>query len=258
MSIAISVRTFPFKPALTLCLLLSAACSKKEAQHVTVSLKSGESYAGTLETRDDKTVTVITTRGEAKTFLMRQVASIAEDKSAAGDKTAASPAPVTASPSSATAVPAAASGSANFVPPVSGVLTLRAGTPLVLRMREGVDGGAPNSEYGVFLSAATIDEINAEGAAVPANAAVNLYARNQPGTGGKQMVFQLSGMVIGGRTYRPGGAKSSGPNDPLLGKLSAPPAETLPSNLRDTPLHIEMFSAVEFKLPTTIALREVK
>ena len=257
-------RVYTAKTAVVLCLLLTGACSKKERQHVTVNLKNGESYSGTLETRDASTVTLITTQGDAKTLLMRQVSSIVEDKPASevakNAATAAAPAPAPTQPTQPTQpTPGGPDEPAKaFVPPASGVFTLPAGTPLAMRMREGVDGGSPNSEYGVFLTAVTLDEIKAAGASIPPNTAVNLHAYNRPGSGGKEILFQLSGMVIGGHTYRPVGVSSSGSKDPMLGKLSTPPAETLPTSLRDVPLHVEMFSAVEFRLPAAISFHEVK
>ena len=53
-----------------------AGCSKKEIQHVTVTLKNGETFSGTLENKDENAVTVLGANGVSRTLLTRQIVSM--------------------------------------------------------------------------------------------------------------------------------------------------------------------------------------
>ncbi len=101
-------------------LLALTACTK-ERQQVTVTLNNGETWSGTLEARDASTVTILTSAGEAKTFLTRQVKSVEEHKKApeSAAKTSPMPAPAGTGASAPSLEPASA-GRSRLCRPASG------------------------------------------------------------------------------------------------------------------------------------------
>jgi small nuclear ribonucleoprotein (snRNP)-like protein len=244
-------------------LALLAGCAKPERQQVAVTLKNGETFVGTLETRDDKTVTILTPAGEAKTFLARQISRVETQKATDKKPAPEAPKPVAAAATAPASLPKAEPPppAANFAPPSSGKIALAAGTAVNIRVRDGIDGGAAGAEYGAFVNASTLDDIRGEGGVViPANSPVTLFAMAQPGTRGREIRFLLFRMFPSGRAYRALGPESSvsstAEHSPLLGTVTAPPEDALPANLRAIPLRVNTGRALEFKLAGAVTLQE--
>ena len=209
----------------------------------------------------DNTLGELLASGEARTFLTRQIASVDVVKDIEKKESAPVSSPFAAGrqPDGSKAVASPVSPApVQFVPPRSGTLTLQKGTAVDLRLREFIDGGAPSADFGVFITASTVDDIAAGGTIIPSGTAVTLFAINRPGAGGREIRCLLSGMFPGGKTYHPDGSTSSGGKDAMLGSLFAPPSDNLPRILRDVPLRIAVASVVEFKVISPITLREVK
>jgi hypothetical protein len=236
-------------------LLALAACTK-ERQQVTVTLNNGETWSGTLEARDIGTVTILTSAGEAKTFLTRQIKSLEEQKKTpeSAAKTGAANAPISAPAPSLEPPPPAKP----FVPPASGKIIIPAGTALVLRLKEVIDGADDSANFGNLITTAVIDDVKAGATSIPADSPLNIMVVNKPGTGGREMTCALSTVFLGERPWVPEGGSHFGGKDPVLGSVSAPPTENLPPAARELPLRLPVHSVIQFKLKTPISLRESK
>ena len=238
-------------------LLALAACTR-ERQQVTVTLNNGETWSGTLESRDAGTVTILTSAGEAKTFLARQIKSVEEHKKApeSAVKTAPTSAPAGTGASAQNLEPAPPAKP--FVPPASGRITIPAGTQLALRLQEVIDGSDTSANFGNFVTTVVIDDVAVGETFIPADSPLIMTVVNMPGTGGREMVCTLSTVFLGKRSWVPEGGSHFGGKDPVLGSISAPSKESLPPASRELPLRFPVTSLVQFKLTAPISLRESK
>ena len=238
-------------------LLALAACTKERHQ-VTVTLTNGETWSGTLEARDAGTVTILTAAGEAKTFLTRQIKSVEEQNKTpeSAAKTPMSATPGTGAASAPSLEPPAPAKP--FVPPASGKITIPAGTALVLRLKEVIDGADDSANFGNLITTVVIDDVKAGGTSIPADSPLNIMVVNKPGTGGREMTCALSTVFLGERPWIPEGGSHFGGKDPVLGSLSAPPRENLPPAARELSLRLPVHSVIQFKLKMPISLRESK
>jgi hypothetical protein len=258
------------------CILALAGCSR-ESQQVTIKLKNGDVYSGSLASKDASTVTVVTPAGEARTLLSRQIASIethkaaekkethkaAEKKTSDGDVTGskapppptstASAAPVSTSSPAATAAPAPA---LKFVMPASGRLSIPTGTVLTVRLREALYGGDPETAVGTLITATLLDSIQAGEASIPADSQMSLAVLSKPGSGGKQILCAFSSVIVDGHLLRPPSRSGSSAEPSPLGWLEGPASAKLPVALREGPARFPANSVVEFKLTENIPLRE--
>jgi small nuclear ribonucleoprotein (snRNP)-like protein len=237
---------------LLLALLGLSACTK-ERQHVTVTLKNGETYSGTLEARDASTITILTAAGEAKTFLTGQIQAVDEQKKtpeSAGKTTPNAPASAPAAGSAQTDASAPGSSGA----PALGRITIPAGTVLALRLNEVIDGADKASNFGRLVTTSVVDSIKVGDSSIPADSPLNITVLNKPGTRGREMTCTLSGVFLGNRAYVPEGGSRFGGKDPALGTLSAPPKKNLPPAARNLPLRLSVHSVIQFKLTTPITI----